>query len=656
MMSVVTQSLVDMQEAGGMQWRFAGSNDVFVLKLPVILWLGDAVGNDKLVALRGGQSNPQCRYCRCPFEEMGNPEASHRYTNMSELRAKCISHPHFIRTHGYYPLKRNATHRICYCDSIGGINQCTPAEMLHQIERGTLEYAHIAFSNLMCHSDNGQTVFTPQLLKRAEKKMLQIGFNLKHQSDRNLPKTYFRSGYIPNKERGGKKRRGMKRSGQEMSGVILVILIFLQSTDRHHVQPIIRRMGEDKLDGYVHIFSRILLLLEFLKQESIPREDVARLHNYYRSFFEYFLKVIDRKEGAGSNIRKFHYMLHTASDIVRFGVPNNYTGHVPEALFKHHKNDARRTQKRSHTIDFQQGTRYVEGILLNRVHAELTSKRDGKPSFFWGKEPVAVHKKIGADVIIVSFTFYEGGDVDVFLTPKRFRANLLVQRWQGRYISLDSVTDFLKNHLGPAVDKDDYEVSLVTEVRVQGVRYKANPLLRSAAWHDWAYVKTDLFGCTPCHLLCFFRIRGIRNGNIPLSLTNNTIGDGVYALCHYLPEDPFTDSRQKVLYGNNDPSYHINPNCTLVRWSCKVTAHSHRNFIPRLCPPPKLGLVSIDHIAGPAIAIPDDDQDFPHTWHVVAGRGQWPSLMSALLCEHVPDTERVNSILEELMTSQSLPL
>ena len=52
-------------------------------------------------------------------------------------------------------------HKIQFCDPLGGINQCTPAEMLHQIERGIMEYGHLGFLNLMCDDESGQAVFSP---------------------------------------------------------------------------------------------------------------------------------------------------------------------------------------------------------------------------------------------------------------------------------------------------------------------------------------------------------------------------------------------------------------------------------------------------------------------------------------------------------------
>ena len=659
MLGVITESLVELQESGGFRWKFNGQ-DEFVLKLPVLLWLGDAVGNDKLCALRGGADNPQCRYCRCPYGEMGNPDANYRLTKMSSLKRNCLTNPISVKKLGYYPLRNNAMHKIQFCHPVGGINQCTPAEMLHQIERGIMEYGHLGFFNLMCDDDSCQAVFSPRRIQISEKKMLHIGYCLRRQSDRNLPKTYFRSGYIPNKERGTNKRRGMKRSGQEMSGVMLVITLFLQSNNRE-IQPVLRRIGEEKLDGYVHIFSRMLLLIEFLKQCSIRREDVGRLHDFYRAFFDYYTTVLDRKEGAGANLRKFHYMVHTALDIVRFAVPNNYTGHVPEANFKHHKNDARRTQKRAHNIDFQQGTRYVEGLVLTRAHYEITERRNGGSGFFWGEpERPTMINKVGSDVINIKFHFYDDEVDGVVLSPTRFRADKLEQRWRGRMITLQELKTYLQNEVGPALDQIHSSVSVITEVQLDRIKYKAHPMLRSGEWHDWAYVRTDLWGTTPCHLLCFLKIQGLdKDCKVISCLTNNdegNISDVVYALCHYLPEDPFSNSRHKVIYGNNQESYYINPGCPFVRWSCKVTSKIHEPTVPRRIPRPKIGLVSIDRITGPAIAIPDDDASFPHTWHVVAGRKEWPAIFSELLLDHVPNDQQAKTVIEMLKSDEQVPL
>ena len=168
-------------------------------------------------------------------------------------------------------------------------------------------------------------------------------------------------------------RKSMKRHRQEMSGVMLVLLIFLQLNDAS-VRNILDKIGPERIDEYVSVFSQLLMLLQFLKQDTIHKEDVARLHDFYRLFMAEFVEALDCQKGAGANLRKWHYMLHTARDIARYASPKNYTGHVPESLFKYRKNDARRTQKRVHSLDFQSAVREIEGIILQKAAAEITYK------------------------------------------------------------------------------------------------------------------------------------------------------------------------------------------------------------------------------------------------------------------------------------------
>ena len=245
-----------------------------------------------------------------------------------------------------------------------------------------MEYSCIGFFNLKIQNLI-RSVFTATTIPMAESKMRQIGFCLQQQSDRSLGKTYFHTGYIPKKSKGDKIRKTLKRSGQEMTGVVLVLLLFLLSNELRS-QHIRTHIGGVKCNQYIHVFDRLILLLEFLKQSHIPKLSVARLHLFMLDFFEYFIEALDWQEGAGNNLRKFHYLLHIALDIIRLGPPINFAETVPERNFKHVKQMARQTHKRAHTVDYQCAVRDVESRVLDRAFAEITHMRTNEWHFFWG--------------------------------------------------------------------------------------------------------------------------------------------------------------------------------------------------------------------------------------------------------------------------------
>ena len=244
------------------------------------------------------------------------------------------------------------------------------------------------------------------------------------------------------------------------------------------------------------------------------------------------------------------------------------------------------------------------------------------------------------------------GRVSLQLQPTRFRRDLIESNWKSTDFSLSELQVFLKSEISPTLDQERYSCCVRTLYKRDGVRYKGNPFNRSGgAWHDWAYFETETIGKTLCHILCFLDISGVdEDSECGCTLSGDAVfSDGLYALCHYLPEDPFTNNRQISIYDNHDNHYLINDNCNLVRWSCKVTSWIDRNRLPRNHrPKPTLALVPMDSLLGPAIVIPDDDQFYPHTYWCVASKNEWPAIFEGILCRHV-DKESAREALGELL-------
>jgi len=627
----------------------------FSLQVPIQNVIGDAQGNDKLCCLKGGFTNPQCRYCYCPFDQMGNPDAEYQRTKMATIERWCREKPDAARNRGYYPLSRNAFFDMPFCDQEGGVHACTPAGFLHQLQHGVIEYACLGFFNLKSVGSI-QSVFTNQSIKVAEKKMRQIGFFLQRQSDRSLGRTYFRTGYIPKKAKGSNQRKSMKRNGQEMTGVVIVLVLFLLSNETE-TKNVRDRVGGVKTKRYIHVFDHLLLLLEFLKQSSMRKISIARLHAFMPLFFQYFISTLEREEGAGNNLRKFHYLLHLALDILRLGPPINYVETVPERNFKHVKQLARRTQKRAHTVDYQCACHDVEARVLDRAFAEITFARTNEWHFFWGYEEASKQPpKEGPSNPFLNVKFDwdpMDGRVSVSMQPTRFRRDLLQQKWTSTDISLPDLQSFLKKEIAPTVVRDDYSCSIRTSFNKDGVRYKANPLFQNGgAWHDWAYFETEKIGKTLCHIMCLVEINGtLDNAQSATMLSNDgRFVDGLYAMCHYFPEDPFTDDRQCSIYGNEDDDYVVDANSNVVRWSCKVTPHIHLGRLVRHKPKPTVALVPMKDLLGPAIVIPENDPNYPHTYMCIATKSEWPQLFEKMMAVHVSE-DRAQRTLADLIAA-----
>ena len=650
------EEIESIQRDGGLQFELGGR--MYFLQIPLLLILGDAQGNDQLCCLKGGgfrgdgTGNPQCCICACPYPRTGDPYGAFELTHMGRIKRWLErGNTAAVKSLGYHPLTRNAFFDIPFCDKEGGVNACTPAGLLHQLQHGVIEYACYGFFELT-RTTSDQRIFTPNTMPVVNGKMRRIGQSLQHQSDRSLGKTYFRSGYIPEVTKG--KRASMKRGGQEISGMVLVYLLFLL-TNEAESRSILDLTDGGKLVQYIHLFERLLLLLEFIQQTEIAKLSVGRLHAYMPALFQYFIETIQRTEGAGNDVKKFHYLLHIALDLIRFGVALNILEGVGERNFKVHKGNARQTQKRQHTIDLQCAVRDIEGKILDRAYAEIMHERTSEWRFFWGDDgqPSSPEPANGPGGPLLKVRFKWDDllhKVTAILKPARFKREDLNTKWTSTDITLPTLRAFLEDKVAPSLIQDNYTCAMVTGYQHNGVRYKGNPLYEyTGAWHDWAYFQTEEIGKTLCHILAIFTISGTKDGATcdAMLSSNNFIRDGTYALCHYFPEDPFGPERQCSIYGNTGEDYLVNSNCTIIRWCCKVTNRIAGPRVPQRLPVPIMALVSLDDIIGPAIVIPDLDQNYPHKYWCIATRAEWPTFFSTYMAETINDVEAQDA-LEEL--------
>ena len=702
MLDKILESLITLQEKGGVE--FPIGDKLYKWSVETLIVLGDTMGHDKLCCLKQGGGvgfpsssgnrsertpNPKCRYCKCTFDELKDPEASHEFTTMTELKELSLHDPNKAQSLGYHPLKRNAFFNVRFCDEVGGINASTPAEMLHQMEMGLFDRALYAFHTLTVENDNqtSQSVFTPIRIKYANARLKEIGALMTRQSDRYLPKTYFPTGYIPGKTREG-KRASLKRCGQELPGVMLVYLAFLQLSEPQHVAggcKVLPKIGNDRINSYIHLFDHLLLMWQFLKQAKMKKSDVGRLHFYNRLFFQYYKDTVDRQEGWGSCLIKFHLTLHIAGDITRYGVPSNYTGHVPESHFKQTKNDARRTQKRVATLDYQTAIRGLEGKILDRAHGELELEKTGKYDTFWGaggnrRKSLIQHRgqdsilKIGQLQLLAKFTSLDAEEAIVSISPQTFRKNELETRWKSTDIDLETLVQFFSHELWCDIMEQETadDISIYTKITVDGVIYRGSPTygrdVNKPAWHDWVYVawQTDHDALEVnrnlCHIMCFINLKTARANTLRPDYVIDTTGDneymqpGLYALVHYLPEDPFTDSRQCQIYDNDDPDYAVNSNSHFFRWSCKVTPGINENLDGRNGPgEPLLALVSVSSFLEPAVVIPDQYSVYPYTYLAMDSRHHWPRVFSDKILDKttLDDDEHAMKVFNSLVDGKN---
>ena len=395
-------------------------------------------------------------------------------------------------------------------------------------------------------------------------------------------------------------------------------------------------MGIDRLGEYINILDKCLLFEAFMKQKEMKQSHVFLLADILPKFLTIFKNTLSRQDGHGMKIRKFHHTLHIPKAILALGSPLNYTGQTPESNMKENvKQNARRTQKRQHTIDHQTGVRFVETRIISMAHQEAMLQYTGQLVRIIAPPRVPSEVRKGAQWS--STMFGESSDPPLQLYTRNRR--LKEKHWKSLHLSFADFISYLRKwihpHLQPNNLDGDTSVDIFTEYTGGGsVRYHANPLWKKTGWHDWVNVRTGVGGdCrVPCHLLCFLDI----DKSLPehLCLTE-TVTPGTYALVHHVPEDPILtadENRTKPIYENVDihTDYFVNENCQILRWSSKVTPSIYNGRNPPSRPEkPTLILVNVKDFCSAITAVPDPNQDkFPHTWIFLVDRVHWAGMFA----------------------------
>ena len=187
-----------------------------------------------------------------------------------------------------------------------------------------------------------------------------IGKQLQHQSDRDLPRTLFGKGII-NKA---------KSTASEQQGMLLLFLIILCS--RYGKTNLEKKIGPMRVANIIESIELFISFEEFCKDRRgfSPRiiPGFKKLMVDMKQMFRY---VVDRREGKGMNLVKFHLLDHIPQDCLDMGSPVNTSGGPGEANQKQNKAAGKRTQMNQGSFNIQQSIKVAESnsIRTAGIHA-----------------------------------------------------------------------------------------------------------------------------------------------------------------------------------------------------------------------------------------------------------------------------------------------
>ena len=583
----IFQSLVQLQESDGIPYKFKyrGVNYDVNCKVPLLVVLGDTEGHDKLSGRYGSRIATQkiCRHCDIPRIECDDVNYPWQHTYPSTVQeAIATGEKTALQAISYHNL-RNAFWNIQNGNNLRNIHGMTPGEPLHAIELGLMKYAIRGFSialGLNPDSDGS----APILFRVIERYARKIGRRLSHQSDRSLPRTYFPTGVTS----------GTKLAAHEMPGVCLVMLIMCKMESTRVL--ITKKLGgctDRRLLRWVKLFELILSWRWWLKKENIPKEEVDLSITAIKKLHLFFKSVVNRQDGQGMKIIKFHLSMHIPENIMDFGVTANIdTGPAESNHKKNAKQPSRLTQMRAETFEVATARRYFENVVMDFAGASLDKgcAVANQPK----RSIVRQNPNLRGSRYSVCLDILEGQQhPNIVATWDKRTAN--VKHYPERYMH------WLGRNVLQLLGIEHSTIEGCTEHKRNDIIFRGHPAYRgNSSWYDWALFQwaspdddndgQDLY--VPGHIITFLDLTQAHLDKLVES--ELVIGDvpGVYALIESLEEElpaPIENDRIVTIAGK-----------TLTKEQRRQRRHEGRD-----CRLTNILLVTAECIYEPLSAIPN---------------------------------------------------
>ena len=436
------------------QFFFKGNQYIANLKFFVLVVLGDTEAHDKLCAhynCRMLSVKCICRHCPIPSDLLDDPFSNYPLTLQSDIDKLVedgdISSLKNLSQYNFQSVWKSLG--ITFGGNDRGIHGVTPSEPLHMIDLGILKYLVVVFFASIGSQDSKLHSLVDTWAKR-------VGKHLQHQSDRNLPRTYF-----PNGISGG-----TKLNGHEYVGVVLVLAILLRMDGpRKTILKYQDSMSGKKLDQWANLFELCVCWRKWLQKESIPKEEAVRSKKAHMKLVEIIIKYAERQEGNEWKIIKLHMILHIHTNLIDFAVPLNIDTSVPESNHKYNvKKPASHTQKRASVLEIQAATRYYENLVMEFSSLIVSSRTSTVlPKIKQSKAPnntTSYNKMRGSKFEII---YNKKGPLNEFEVKLVWKTESMKFSYHSRYIN------WLGKHLFPIFEASITKVEGCTKYHRQGL-------------------------------------------------------------------------------------------------------------------------------------------------------------------------------------------
>ena len=614
LMNVVLTPLAHLQSLNGLDFDFHYYNTVYKvsLKIPILFITGDSLGQDNLVGRRLQYSKIKdqvhiCRYCDTPIRKIDDPLYGNRIlTKASKIESYLVEKKlKKLEKIGYLNIKSNVFHKLQFCDTIYGVNGSVPADLLHTFQHGIYLYAldglcsqkktsvaykkkaqdrrpNQAFTydsddsgidSLVAANKSSLNIFNDKEWDAVDDCARFIGKQLSHQSDRDLPRTFFSNGIT----------REKKKNGHEMQGVLLNwMFIFLSQERSKYITRFGGNLaGTQRLNNWLYVFERLLMVEELIKSPILDKDMIASFEVWFPIFLTLYKDVIDRQKGL--KILKFHLCSHLADDIVKFGVPSSFNSSTGESSHKGFKKRAKRTQRQQSSLEEQTGVRAIESLAIN-----LSIGRMNDECFF----PVKLNRSDDPDFANIELTgkTYHLTEDGIFLSKSKRLEQCAV--WADP-CTQNEIFLLLKNNVLPHIRSR--RIQMFTNVKTGDCIYRADPCFKTSHWQDWAHCDWgfDNGGHIPVHLLIHIDLNELED-----NLTINGVSletPGIYTVVNMI--ETSLDHIEYAPNGKVTKTFRAFPRSKLFHRAQKMLNTENNR--------PMMAIVGIDCLSKPCIAVND---------------------------------------------------
>jgi hypothetical protein len=649
---VILNDVKKIQELeNGLQWRFTIDGEmnskIYQLFFPIQFIIGDTVGHNKLCSLKGGPTSiTPCRFCNIKRCHLDNLDVKAKLHDSTLLHQLILNDKEEMKRRGFHPCVHNILYELTYCHP-KGLSMSLPPENLHAILLGLYVRLLQGFARSKHERIDNQYVFTGSLLPQIEMDLKILGKQLSQQSDPDLPRTHFPSGYIPDPRKSEDGTTG-KKAGHELRGVILTIYVYLlqesaaPATKKEKNQQLMERMGNNRVAAFGKLYEMSMLFEAWMNMEKYSEFEVLLVKKFLPFYVTSLVDTVNRSDGQGMKLIKVHLLAHIPSMIKLFGSPTNVDSSRPESNLKTRvKNPSNKTRKQAHDFEKRTADKDHEGMILHAGASEVVRKGDSNillkyiadMQFIAAEEDRdRVRKRNGAKFIL-KFDNEEGNIIQHINAHNAMNKG---RKWEG-LITFLQLKEFL-------TDLGGVEGDLHTQYNSEsGIKYRGNPV---EGRHDWAVVQYGP-GKIICQFLCFLNVKR-RDGIVGKTTLDSIDEDGTYAIVHYVDQNVFAERPTKRLYGKIYNTFCIDKNCMLLTGWSKHTHCINGHTIPQEVPKATLAIVKVNKILMPCTGIVDKFSSVPHSYLFLPPKNLWSKLFIKRIKQLIPDVyEEIKKKIED---------